>query len=266
MLITTNRCAAGSEGRMDNIRIIKDGEYIPQSGAFLKDFSIKDGKKHRFALICPGGAYSRVAGFLEGDPYAEALNRLGISAFVLYYSCGEDARYPAPFEDLAKALRLILDNADDLNVLADGYSLWGSSAGAHLTACFCTEKPGSARYGLPGPAALILAYPVITMRGLTHSDSRKNLLGEHPSEEDLRLFSVEMNVTPDYPPTFLWCGSADDIVDPENSRMMAKALAENGIKHLFKEYAGVGHAVGLGEGLACEGWLNEAVRFWRDCI
>ena len=228
----------------------------------LKEYVIRDGKQHPFALICPGGGYEMVCSFVEGVPYAKKLNELGYSAFVLYYHCGKDARFPTPQDDIARALRDILSRADQLNIDPEGYSVWGSSAGGHLAASFGTESMGYVQYGLPKPGALILSYPVITMGELTHAGSRKNLLGKNPTEEMIRLTSVENQVTSHYPPTFLWCGDADKTVSPENSRAMAKALQENHVPCQFEEYPGVDHGVGLGEGLACEPWFGEAVKFW----
>lgn len=229
----------------------------------LKEYVLRDGKRHPFALICPGGAYTMVCSFIEGMPYAKALNAKGYSAFVLYYRCKNRARFPAPQDDAARALRDILARADELSLDTRGYSLWGSSAGGHLAASFCAQELGFAKYGLPAPAALILTYPVITMGTLTHPGSRDNLLGPAPSPELIRETSVEQQVGPGYPPTFLWCGTADKTVPPDNSRMLARALGANGVPYLFREYPGVDHGVGLGKGLACEGWLEEAVEFWE---
>ena len=232
-------------------------------GYGLKEYVIRDGKKHPFALICPGGGYSMVCSFVEGAPYAKALNERGYSAFVLYYHCGKGAKYPAPQDDLVKALRYILDHADTYQVETEGFSVWGSSAGGHLAAIFGTKELGFFHYGLPKPAALVLSYPVITMGADTHSGSRKNLLGGHPSQAEIDLYSVEKQISPDYPPTFVWCGSADRLVNPNNSRELAKTLKANGVARQFIEYPGVDHGVGLGKGLNCEPWFDQAVRFWE---
>ena len=229
----------------------------------LKEYVLRDGEKHPFALICPGGGYEMVCSFVEGVPYAKKLNELGYSAFVLYYRCGKKAAFPAPQDDLAKALQDILSRAEELNLDTEGYSVWGSSAGGHVAASFGTESMGYAHYKLPKPGALVLTYPVVTMGDLTHAGSRKNLLGESPNQQQVDLTSVEKQVTPNYPPTFLWCGDADKVVPPENSRMLDQALAANGVPHQFIEYPGVDHGVGLGKGLACETWFNHAVAFWR---
>ncbi len=229
----------------------------------LKEYVLRDGKRHPFALICPGGGYRRVCSFVEGKPYAKALNAKGYSAFVLYYRCKDKARLPAPQDDVARALKDILARANALSLDTEGYSLWGSSAGGHLAASFCTNALGFARYGLPAPAALILSYPVVSMGELAHAGSRNNLLGATPSPELIRKTSVEQQIGPDYPPTFLWCGTADQTVSPDNSRVLARALEANGIPHLFREYLGVDHGIGLGKGLDCEGWFEEAVEFWE---
>ena len=229
----------------------------------LKEYVIRDGGRHPFALICPGGGYGMVCSFIEGVPYAKKLNELGYSAFVLYYRCGKKAAFPAPQDDLAKTLRDILSRADELSLETENYSLWGSSAGGHLAAAFGTEKIGYSKYNLPKPGAIILSYPVITMGKLTHEGSRKNLLGEDPAEETVWLTSIEYQVTGEYPPTFLWCGDADKVVPPENSRMLDQAFTTNGVPHRFIEYPGVDHGVGLGTDLVCEPWFDHAVAFWR---
>lgn len=145
----------------------------------------------------------------------------------------------------------------------EGYSLWGSSAGGHLAGSFGTETMGYAHYGLPKPGAIILTYPVVTMTSLTHEGTRENLLGKHPSPEEIAFTSVEQNITSAYPPTFLWCGDKDATVPHENSYILAAALEAHAVPHLFLEFPGIDHGVGLGTGTACEPWFERAVDFWE---
>jgi len=228
----------------------------------LVPYLVRDGGKHKTAIICPGGGYNMVCSYIEGEPYAQRLNAMGISAVVVYYRCRELARYPAPQEDLARAVQEVCGRQEEWDLDMEGYSVWGSSAGGHLAGSFGTENMGYAHYGLPKPGAIILSYPVITMGKWTHEGTRRNLLGAD-STPGMQVFtSIERQITPAYPPVFLWCGSDDTCVPPENSRLAAASLQAKGIPCHFTEYPGVDHGVGLGTGLACEGWLDQAVAFW----
>ena len=246
----------------NRIRRILDHAF---KGYYLENYILKDGKTHPFAIICPGGGYWRVCSFVEGLPFARKLNAMGYSAIVVHYRCGSKYPYPVPQEDLARAIRHVLQHKDRWKLDMEGYSLWGASAGGHLAASFGTDAMGYKRYGLPKPGALILSYPVVTMGEKAHEGSRKHLLGEDRTPHMIQFASIEKQITADYPPTFLWCGLEDRSVDPDNSRMLAEALKEWEIPHAFLTVADVGHGVGIGEGLACEGWFEKAVGFWESC-
>ena len=246
-----------------NLKLQEELDWQRPSKYELQKYLIEDGKKHPFALICPGGGYGCVCSFVEGIPYMEELHKRGYSVFILYYRIGEEARYPNPQDDVARALRDILDHAEEYGVETEGYSLWGSSAGGHLVGSFGTENMGYKKYGLPKPATIVQVYPVVTMGEYTHPGSRDNLLGLNATQEMIDFASVEKNVTENYPPTFVWCGDADDLVPPVNSHMLAAALKEHGVPHVFEEYSGVGHGVGVGKGLVCEPWMEHAIAFWE---
>lgn len=229
----------------------------------LVPFLVEDGQRHPVAVICPGGAYSMVCSYVEGEPFAKKLNALGFHAFVVYYRVREKALYPAPQDDLARAVRELHEKAEEWKLDMTGYSVWGSSAGGHLAASFGTENMGYIRYGLPKPGAIVLIYPVVTMGPLTHGDTRKNLLGPDFTPEDIAMASVELQANETYPPTFLWHGEADTDVLPENSRMLAAALEAHGVPWELATYPGITHGAGLGTGTVCQDWLERAVAFWR---
>lgn len=230
----------------------------------LKRYLLRDGKKHPVAIICPGGGYRRVCSFIEGYPFAKKLNKMGFHAFVIYYRVRNLAVFPNPQDDLARAVEEIHTHAEEWKLDMDGYSVWGSSAGGHLAASFGTESMGYIKYGLPKPGAMILVYPVVTMGEKTHPGSRNYLIGAYASDEYIQLTSIERQITGNYPPTFLWWGDQDATVDPENSIMLKKALLKNGVICQATEYLGVDHGVGIGKGLPCEGWFEEAVQFWMN--
>lgn len=234
-------------------------------GYYIEKYIIKDGQKHPVAIICPGGGYHWVCSFIEGMPYAQKLNSMGYSAFVVHYRCGEGLEYPIPHDDLARAISEIISHSDAWNLDMRYYSLWGSSAGGHLVTSFGTDSMGYKKYNLPKPAVIIASYPVISMYEKAHIGSRRYLLGDSPLPQMIEQASVEKQITTDFPPVFVWHGLSDRDVDPENSRLLAEALSEKGVEHRYFTFEGVDHGVGIGEGLACEGWFEKAVDFWKKC-
>ncbi len=224
----------------------------------LKRYLLKDGKTHPFALICPGGGYQLVCSYGEGLPYAKALNARGYHAFVVYYRTKELARYPHPHEDLHRAIEEVFAHAAQWKLETEGWSLWGSSAGGHLAASYCTEDRGT-----PKPAALILSYPVVSLGACTHPGTRDNLLGENADPAMVGRLSIERHIGADYPPTYVWNGTADSLVDPVNSRLLEKALADAGVPHMAEEFEGVDHGAGLAQGTNAADWLEHAVAFWE---
>ena len=246
-------------------QVEKDLLFCPNRYRLDTRFLLKDGEKHPVAVICPGGAYASVCSFIEGVPVARRLNELGISAVIVYYRTKKKALYPAPQDDLARAVREVLANAERWNLDTDHYSVWGSSAGGHLAASFGTRHMGYAKYALPRPAALILSYPVISMRPtLTHQTTHDLLLGRDAAEEREHFASIDEQVTGEYPPTYIWCGDGDRTVQPENTRRMAAALEQAGVKYQCEIFPGVDHGVGPGTGTPAQGWIDRAVRFWRE--
>lgn len=78
------------------------------------------------------------------------------------------------------------------------------------------------------PNGMILACPVITAGKFAHQDSFVNLLGDR-YEEQIGLVSLENQVSPDTPPTFLWHTWIDTIVPVENILLLAGAFRRNGV-------------------------------------
>lgn len=249
----------------DGMQYVKDNFFTKNVYKLDDRFVIKDRKKHRFAVLIPGGGYRRICSFIEGVPIAKRLNEQGISAFIVYYRVREKARFPAPQDDLARAVREIFAKAEEYHLDTDTYSVWGCSAGGHLAASFGTESMGYAKYGLPKPGTIVLVYPVISMeKELTHMGSHNFHLGENADRVQEQMASVDLQVTASYPPTYIWCGDADEDVMPENTGKMAAALATAGVPCKCEIFPGVGHGIGPATGTLAEGWIDHALSFWRD--
>ena len=185
-----------------------------------------------FAVISPGGGFSYVGSVHEGFPYAEAISIKGYNAFVLRYRAGYGGTVAT--QDLAAAVSYILRNAETLGVSANGYSLWGSSAGARMAAAIGSH--GVVKYGggdVPKPSAIVMAYTA-------HSD--------HSSAE---------------PPTFVIVGEHDGIASPAIMERRVEALRRSGTEVEYHKYKSLGHGFGLGVGTSAEGWVFEAINFWQ---
>ena len=125
------------------------------------------------------------------------ISRAGFNAFVLKYRAGRGQA--AATEDLAAALSVIIAEANRLEVAPQGYSLWGSSAGARMAAAVGSH--GAQRFGgpdLPRPAAVVMAYTA-------HAD-----------------------MAADEPPTFAVVGVEDGISPPASMRRRVDALTRAG--------------------------------------
>jgi len=185
-----------------------------------------------FAMIAPGGGFAYVGSVHEGFPYADAISKAGLNAFVLKYRAGLGGT--AATQDLAVALSLVFRDAETLGVGTRGYSLWGSSAGARMAASIGSH--GAKQFGgtdLPKPSAVVMAYTA-------HAD--------HAADE---------------PATFVVVGERDGISPPFTMQRRISALRHAGTDVEYREYPGVGHGFGLGIGTSAEGWIDDAVRFWK---
>jgi acetyl esterase/lipase len=208
-------------------------------------------------VVMPGGAYWFVSVANEGVDVAKRLNALGITVFVLSYRLpgeGWTRRADVPLQDAQRAVRLIRANAKSFGVDADKVSVLGFSAGGHLAATLATQHAEASYAAVDAadklsarPLAAALIYPVVTMDAQwTHEMSRKLLLGEAPSPEDVARRSAERHVDATTPPTFLVHALDDAAVPVENSLRFLSAMrdAKRPVEaHLLQEG---GHAFGVG--------------------
>ena len=222
-------------------------------------------------IICPGGGYGLLSNEREGVQYANWLSSLGITSFVLKYRMAEFG-HPAPLQDVLRAIRVVRSRAAEFKINPDRIGVMGSSAGGHLAASSGTlfdhaaGKTGSTLDGRKArPDFLILMYPVITMKDpAAHAGSRKNLLGDQPTAEQLRLLSVEEQVTAATPPTLLIHTQEDRSVPIENSILFYQALTRAGVPaemYLFERGA---HGMGMRDGLGTASNWHKRAEEWLD--
>jgi acetyl esterase/lipase len=218
-------------------------------------------------LICPGGGYAGLAAH-EGKGYAEWLAENGVTGFVLKYRLGSAGyRHPVMLEDVSRAMRLVRSRASEWKIDQNRIGIIGSSAGGHLASTLLTHfdsgSPASedpVERASSRPDLGILCYPVITMGEKTHQGSKRNLLGDHPSDELVKLLSNELHVTSDTPPTFLFHTAEDPTVPVQNSIMFANALAEHHVPFELHVYEKGRHGIGIANG---HPWTKECLRWLK---
>jgi acetyl esterase/lipase len=223
--------------------------HTPTLTAYLASETKRNGTA---VIVCPGGAYERLAIDKEGTTVAAWLNSLGISAFVLKYRLKEYG-HPAPLRDVLRAVRLLRSEPARWKIAPDRIGVMGFSAGGHLASSAGTlfDSPeGQTGAGLDRVSArpdfLVLVYPVISMSApYVHVGSRNNLLGAGATQALIDRLSTDLRVTRETPPTFLVHGGTDRSVPPENSLLFYSALRRAGVPaelHLYQEGP---HGVGL---------------------
>ena len=217
-------------------------------------------------IICPGGGYALLAIDHEGYQVAQAFNKNGITAFVLKNrvpidaDCFENKEIVA-LMDVQQAIKIVREGADNYGINPNNIGLMGFSAGGHLASTAGTHFNISAIDNNNNtslrPDFLILGYPVISFSdSLAHIGSRDNMLGKNPSEKNKILYSNELQVTAQTPPTFLIHAADDKTVKVENSVMFFMALQKNKVASEMHIYQKGGHGFGLNNKAEPGDWLN----------
>ena len=183
-----------------------------------------------FAITNAGGGFAYVGAMHDSFPHSLELSKAGYTAFALIY------RPDDPYTDLAQAISYIYENADRLGVEKENYSLWGGSAGARMAATlgnkgYLTQLTGNSN--LPQATAVIMQYTGYS------------------------------SVSPLDPPTYNCVGSNDGIASWRTMQNRLQRLSDMGIPTEFHVYEGLGHGFGIGIGTVAEGWINDAINFWK---
>lgn len=221
-------------------------------------------------LIIPGGGYSGRAD-MKGDRVGAWLNTIGYHAAVLRYR-KSPWLHPAPQHDALRALRLLRSRSGELGLDPHRICLLGGSAGGHLAASatlFHKTIPPILKDEVDTyparPELLALIYPVISMIDRFHYGSLHHHLGPNATWGDRVLNSLERQVGPDTPPTYLVHCTDDQTVPVANSYAFAAALFEAGVPHELHALPEGGHGW---EFLADkEPWFRffqESFRFWLN--
>ena len=252
--------------KMKEIRMENNGQFIgyrsisePTLNVYLPDEKIATGAA---VVICPGGGYGMESYKMEGTNIAETFQKNGVAAFILKYRLPSDSIMPdksvGPLQDAQQAIKTVRQRAAEWKINPAKIGIMGFSAGGHLASTAGTHFDKSY---IPNPENtslrpdfMILIYPVISMQdGLTHGGSRTNLLGKSPSEEQVKLFSNDLQVNANTPPTWITHTGDDTVVPVENSIRFYQQLVKNKIPAEMHLYPAGNHGFVLKQ--SCEQWM-----------
>ncbi|MCR5099740.1 MAG: alpha/beta hydrolase [Butyrivibrio sp.] len=231
-----------------------------------------------YIIVIPGGAFNRQWGFIEGQAIAAHLNNMGYSAFVLYYRVKQEPVVALAIEDMIAAIKDIEAKASEYNIIPGEYMIGGFSAGATLAGEIGSTNYGYKMHNIPKPQAIFLGYTAVgmneyykTFSSLKDDEPMKQAIapflrrlgGPDFDRKIIESFDLPSHIDSDYPKTYIVANEDDGTVPVNNSKYLDSVLTKLNVEHITKIGSKGDHSFGLGNGLEVEGWLEEAVEFWR---
>jgi acetyl esterase/lipase len=213
------------------------------------------------AILVHGGGFTGGGRDMPAMAELAALfNEAGIDAFSIDYRLAPRHPFPAPVEDVGRAVRWVRRNARKWGVDARRLVLAGGSAGAHLAMMAAVR-------GAPVSAVLSF-YGLSDFRNQPLTANRRAYLGpllESKGEEAaFAAASPAMNITGQEPPFLLIHGDRDAQVPMEQSLHMQAALQSAGVPCELILIEGGGHGLTSWAGLpGLRPWKRELLDWLR---
>ncbi|MGD0117073.1 MAG: alpha/beta hydrolase [Candidatus Binatus sp.] len=198
----------------------------------------KDRGPHPVLLYLHGGGWVAGSARTHKKVAAELAAR-GYLTFNLDYRLAPEHQFPAGIDDCVFAANWISENAKRWNGDPKRMAVGGDSAGGNLAAATAIVVNGKS--GGPKFKAAVLIYGVFDMAatierskqtgaGLTEGAAQGYLGKNYPAAlNDPRVSPSRGLAKGAIPPSFIICGTADDLL-PE-SRAMSEAMNKAGIEH-----------------------------------
>ena len=216
-------------------------------------------------IIFPGGGYSGLAADLEGREVADWFTARGFKAFIVAYRLSSNGYLlPVPLLDARRAIQAVRANAAEYHVAPDRIVAIGFSAGGHLAALAAVKPvPGDPSAADPvervssRPDYLVLGYPWLgaISTDTSHLSYCKVFKVMNKCDALRALYTPELFVSKDTPPTFIYHTFNDHTVPIEQSLTFFEALVKAGVPSEYHVFANGGHGSGLGKGdPALEQW------------
>ena len=186
-----------------------------------------------FLLILPGGGYEYTS-WREAQPVVNAFASESYHTGIYYY---REEKLLHPHTHI-EAKELIEQLRKDPRV--NKIYLVGFSAGGHFAATIMTYYPHLVNAG-------VLAYaPITSDIKYRHLGSLMSLLGPDITKEKAAEVSLDLHVTKETPPCFIFHTQDDAIVHVENALMFAEALRKNKVPFALHVYPEGLHGFSVG--------------------
>jgi len=255
LFLLSARGAGGAEPA--GVRIENDVTYLPSDRAEKADLYLPadDTHDHPGVVIIHGG------GWTGGDKGAARERNIGNTLAEHGYVCmsinylladpkaGKSA-WPQNIYDCKTAVRWLRANSQRLHLNPDRIGAIGGSAGGHLTAVLDVTRPGDGLdpAGPYGEFSCRISCAV-DMYGPTDVENWKDIAAliksRREAPELYKQFSVTTYLDKSTPPILILHGTADTIVDLEQSKILDAALTKLGVEHHLEIIEGAKHSFDL---------------------
>lgn len=239
-----------------NIIYTPDGWNEQIKGDFYYPKNTPDQKSVPVVLLVHGGSWAENDNRYQMKPIAKTLAKNGYAVFNVTYRLAPQYHFPAPVDDLYEAVKWLKTNAGELNIDMARAAVFGYSAGGQLVEMLAMrEMPDGVNLravvagGSPHFLRLDPDFPVV-----------RDLIGKSFKDDPEAYYAatpVDM-VSKDFPPIFIYHGSADELVPPVHTDKMIARLKQLGVEHEVYWVEGRGHA---GAFILPQGSVSGAVRF-----
>lgn len=186
-------------------------------------------------------------------PQAEMLAKHGYTCMASEYRLLDESPWPAQIQDVKAAFRWFRSHATDLAVSPDRLGVLGNSAGAHM-ALLLSGSHGVTDFDGEGidsnistdVAICVAFYPptrFYTGEERVSGGVPADMLLEDAATEEAALAASPITyASPNFPPTFMLHGTADELVPCTASLRMYEALAKHRVLVELHMQAGIPHA------------------------
>jgi acetyl esterase/lipase len=238
--------------------------------ALVMDVHYPDATNGLGVVVVGGSGWQRPLGY-DADPLTEgqylgALTRplvsAGYTVFMLNHRASPRFQFPAPLEDVQRAVRFVRYHSEQFGVDRARIGAAGGSSGGHLVLLLGTMD-GEGMSDDPDPVnresakvqTVVAWYAPSELASIDTPGGMRGsalligagLLGAAPGSLEARMYrdASPINfVSPDDPPTLLVHGDADVTVPFEQSVRMSAALKSSGVDTEFLPVPGGGHGPG----------------------